>query len=112
MKAHRELQQRWNDLVSKIATPVPMLRGSVCQAQMKKKRPDGSPRTSVLCTLYTRKVKGRTVTRSLNAQSLPAVRQAVENFHEFQAVVEKFKAVGEELARAEGADASKKNFGN
>jgi cell fate (sporulation/competence/biofilm development) regulator YlbF (YheA/YmcA/DUF963 family) len=109
MKAHRELQQRWNDLVSKIVTPLPMLRGSVCQAQMKRKRSDGSPRASVPCTLYTRKVKGRTVTRSLNAQSLPAVRQAVENFHEFQAVVEEFKAVGEELARTEEADASKKN---
>jgi len=109
MKAHRELQQRWNNLVSKIATPLPMLRGSVCQARMKKKRPDGSPRTSAPCTLYTRKVQGRTVTRSLNAQSLPAVREAVENFHEFQAVVEEFKEVGEELARIEGADLSKKN---
>jgi hypothetical protein len=102
MKSSRELHERWSRLVSEIATPQPMLRGSLCETRMKRKRADGTTYLSPPTTLYTRKVKGRTVSRSLNAQNLPPVREAVENFHRFQGVVEEFKSVGEELARTEG----------
>ena len=102
MKSSHELHQRWSQLVSEIATPQPMLRGSLCEARMKRKRADGSTHLSPPTTLYTRKVKGRTVSRSLGAQDLPPVREAVENFHRFQEVVEEFKKVGEELAKTKG----------
>jgi len=110
MKFSGQLAQRWTDLVSEIATPQPMLRGSLCEVRMKRQRADGSTHLSAPATLHTRKVKGRTVTRSLSARHRPPVRQAVENFHRFQQVVEEFKNVGEELAQAQGAAAeSKKN---
>jgi hypothetical protein len=111
MKSSRELHQRWSQLVSQIATPQPMLRGSLCEARMKRKRADGSTHLSPPTTLYTRKVKGCTVSRSVDDQSLAPVREAVENFHRFQEVVEEFKSVGEELATTEGGAplAAKKN---
>jgi hypothetical protein len=110
MKSPRELSKKWDQLVSQISTPQPMIPGSICQARMKRKRADGSTRLSSPVTLHTRKVKGRTVTRFLNPQNLPPVREAVENFHRFQGVVEEMKAVGEQLAQVRAAgDGSKKN---
>jgi hypothetical protein len=104
---HAQLHQSWKKLIDSLLNPLPMRPGSISQQRSSVRREDGSIHYKGPYPLYTFKKEAKTVSRILDERELPVYRQAVENFHEFLAVVEQIKALGLALAEAEKPDLKK-----
>lgn len=107
MPSLNQIQQSWKKLLGSIQNPLPMRPGSITQQRPKVRQKDGTVRLKGPYPLYTLKKKGKTVSRILREEELPAYRQSVDNFHGFLAAVEQMKALGLALAEGENPDQKK-----
>ena len=103
------LEQRWSELVQTLNPPRPMCPGSICQQRLKKRRADGSLRVNGPYLLYTRKDKGKTVSRRVDAEQAERYRLQIESFRQFRACVTELQGVGLQLADVHEESSSKKN---
>jgi hypothetical protein len=107
MSTARQLQQDWSRLVESLRSPRPMRPGSICLQRPKTAHKDGSVTERGPYLMFSRKEKGKTVSRLLDDGAAGPCRQAVDNFHEFLATVGEIKKIGLKLAELE-SDPQKK----
>ena len=105
------LEKRWRELAQRIDAPRPMRSGSISQQRPKRKRADGSVRFGGPYRIYTRKEKGKTVSRLLGEEEAARYRREMESFREFKDLVTEMKQVGLELAGLAEGGSSKKTPG-
>ncbi len=107
-----KLQQSRNELISRIAALGPTRPGSISEQYVEKTLKDGSQIRRGPYFIYTRKLRGKTVSRRLtNIAVVADYRSQIENFRQFQELVAQLARVNEQLAdlELEGGDGSKKN---
>lgn len=92
------LVKRWQELVERIRAPRPMRSGSISQQRPRRKRADGTVYLGGPYLIYTRKEKGKTVSKLLGEEEEARHRREIERFREFGALVAEMKQVGLELA--------------
>jgi hypothetical protein len=105
MPTLEQLQQRWTQLAEQISRLHPMRAGSVCAQVLKtkSKRGENEQRRGPY-TIYTRKVKGKTITRSLKgAQEAALYQSQIENFRRFQQLTGEMAEIGWQMADLEAA---------
>ena len=107
MPSLEQLQQRWTHLAGQLVQLGPMRAGSICSQILKSKSKHGGVRRRGPYTIYTRKVKGKTLTRSLSSAEDAALYSGqIENFRRFQQLTAQLAEVGWQMADLEAAAGS------
>ena len=72
------LVKRWQELVERIRAPRPMRSGSISQQRPRRKRADGTVYLGGPYLIYTRKEKGKTVSKLLGEEEEARHRREIE----------------------------------
>ena len=109
MKTLQTLQEKRQAVLEQIQAIGSMRTGSVCQQFVKSKGNPGKKNGPY--TIFTRKVKGKTVTRSLQPQDAEMYRRQTENHNRYLELMAEYAKISEQMAEIEtrGFEAGKKN---
>ncbi len=102
------LKKRSSRILEEIAQLGPMRKGSITQQYFETKNKDGSTGRRGPYPLYSRKKKGKTVSKRIPKDRVEHYEEQIRRFRQFEELIGELVEVGEELADGEVAEAAKK----
>ncbi len=103
-----QLRTRSGRILEEIARIGPMRKGSITHQWFKTKNKDGSTGQRGPYPLYSRKKKGKTISKRIPKDRVDHYEEQIRRFRQFEELIGELVEVGEELADAEVAEAAKK----